>query len=144
MLQVIIYSPSIDVEKAIENICGASKEERDALLQAFQRDRTLHIMACGMFGTGKSTLLNGICGEEKFQVGAAFREEMHITKHTIQVNSSKLILTEVSGFQGSQGEDEYLENIRRECADVDVLFYCVSVNASTIQLNNDLISLSQC
>ena len=70
-------------------------------------------MACGMFGTGKSTLLNGICGQEKFQCGA--RNKIDITKHTIQVNSSKLILTEVSGFQGGPGEDKHLDNKKRMC-----------------------------
>ena len=97
-------------------------------------------MACGMSGTGKSALLNGICGESKFQV-TRFGEEAHVTKCKIVTGSSTLILTEVSGFEGDTGEDEHLEDIKRKCADVDLMIYCVSVNSSKIKLGNDQATL---
>ena len=127
----LLYNNSIsDIERTIEKLGGLSEKQKGELKSALQRERTLQILACGMWGTGKSTLLNGICGREKFQVGALGDQEVKtITKHTIEEGSCKLILTEVSGFDGGPGDDEHLDNIKNECADADVLFYCVSVSA---------------
>ncbi len=97
-------------------------------------------MACGASGTGKSTLLNGICGQQIFQV-TSFGEEAHVTKCEIAKGSNKLILTEVSGFKGGTGEDAHLENIKKECEDVDIMIYCVSVSSPRIRLGNELTTL---
>ncbi len=100
-------------------------------------------MACGMSGTGKSALLNGICGQQKFQVTRFGVKEHVITKYEIENGSSTLILTEVSGFDNDTNEGEHLENIKRECADVDVMIYCVSVALPSMKLDNDLATLKK-
>lgn len=93
------------------------------------------IMACGLSGSGKSTLLNGICGTQVFQVGHLAPTATKVKKHPVKRN---LILCEVPGFEEkTDSEDAYLEEIRRECTNVDTLLYCIPVDAPRIRMKSD-------
>ena len=115
-----------------------TKEEEAEVLEEILREKQFGIMACGVTGTGKSSLLNGIAGKCVFKEGDTLQHEtIAVNKHTLVTDNSHLIICDTPGFCDSSGDEErYVRIIGDACQDMDVLMYCISMAHPKASMDN--------
>ena len=115
-----------------------TKEEKAEVLEEIHREKQFGIMACGVTGTGKSSLLNGIAGKCVFKEGDNLQHEtITVNKHTLVMDNSHLIICDTPGFCDSSGDEErYVRIIGDACQDMDVLMYCISMANPKASMDN--------
>ena len=87
-------------------------------------------MITGKTGSGKTSLINGLIGTE---VG---KEGHTLDRETTSVEAKELVLKgkvariwDTPGLQdGTDEEDQYLEEMKRFCSDCDLYIYCVKMS----------------
>lgn len=112
-----------------------------------QVSRKMKIAVSGLTGAGKSTILNGLVGRE------VFKEGHNLTHETLEVtpypwkdpdNNFEVTVYDTPGFEdNTTNGDQYLEKIRSECSDADLLLYCISVQDARPMLNRDQKTLHE-
>ena len=111
----------MDVEKAL-------KDHYD--------ERKLKILVCGKTGTGKSTLLNTLLGQNLFAIGGlgdspTFGFTPVTPKVTSVCTSIQNVFLEIfdsPGLQdGTDNDQEYLDDMHSKCRDVDLVLYCTDM-----------------
>ena len=123
---------------AIRNTGSITEEEQHEVMKEVHRKKQFGIMACGVTGTGKSTLLNGIVGKCVFKEGDTLQHEtVEVHKHLSEADSHHLIVCDTPGFCDSSGNEErYIRIIGDACKDVDVLLYCISMRQTKARMDN--------
>ena len=98
---------------------------------------SVNILISGRTGTGKSTLVNGIIGEDTNMGKASAKEgdTLNPTTSEVSLYQSKVGDVQVNVFDtpglqdGTTNEAEYLSSIEKNCKDaVDLLIYCISMS----------------
>ncbi len=131
-----------------ETLSGAEKRK---LMLELDKEKAFRIMACGVTGHGKSTLLNGIVGRPIFKRGhGTTSETSEVKEYTEQFENSSIVILDTPGFNDTENkEKEYLQEIRTKCKVADTLLYCVSIGESKIteatkkQLSNTVSKLNK-
>ncbi len=104
---------------------------------------TIRVMVSGKTGAGKSSLLNFIFGID-FEVGRKRGEHMTkvvTLKETVKENMT-LKVFDTPGFQDYSGnEDDYIEQIKKECVDIDLFIFCISALQNRADLDEDMSAL---
>ena len=123
---------------AIRNTGSITEEERHEVMKEVRRKKQFGIMACGVTGTGKSTLLNGIVGKCVFKEGDTLQHKtVKVNKHILEEDNHHLIVCDTPGFCDSSGDEErYIRIIGDACKDVDVLLYCISMRQTKARMDN--------
>lgn len=105
------------------------KDEKRKLISELSKEKVFRIMACGMTGHGKSTLLNGIVGRPIFKPGHGTASETSgVNEYSEFYEHSSIVVLDTPGFMDTEGKErEYLQEIRAKCKKVDTLLYCVSM-----------------
>lgn len=91
--------------------------------------QSLHILACGLNGVGKSTLLEGI---SRVKVNDQ-------VQHKKTNGVCTLIIYDVPC--SSAQDDEYIKKVQHQCPKVDVLLYCIKIDKVRADLRQDMANL---
>ena len=135
----IISNPAVEYINQLGDESGFSARFIDEL----NREKSLCLMGCGLTGVGKSTLLNGISGCAAFKVGDLLQHQtIRIDKFRKTRSPCTLTVYDTPGFNDCTGEDEdYIQKLKMECPNVDVLLYCIKVDKPIPNLKRDKLIL---
>ena len=125
--------------KFIENLAEEnviSQEGKEIMFATLAGEKKVHIMACGLTGVGKSTILNGIIGEKLFKEGNTLNDEtveVRKKEKVVPDCNAEVIAYDTLGFnKACKDGDECARKIKEHCKDVDVLIYCISVSPRAV------------
>lgn len=102
-------------------------------------DVTLSILVCGKTGVGKSSLVNLLVGKEVCDVGGPGSITNDPSKiftpvtdrveaSTVNIEGVQLCIFDSPGLQdGTANERWYLEEMYKNCRDVDLVLYCIDM-----------------
>lgn len=134
--------------KATANLPSSMQQKLQNGLTQWQAkpQKSLSVLITGKTGAGKSTLTNAILGLEVGEAGAAREGDSITTRCTTKVEryctGSKagvnLAVWDSPGFQdGTDHQEEYIEQIKKQCTGVDLIMYCVKISESRFVRGND-------
>ena len=88
---------------------------KEEILTELERPKKYVLMACGLTGVGKSTLLNGIVRRDIFKIGDMLQHQtVEVNTHEIINGNCSLIVCDTPGFCDDSGDEQkYLENKRK-------------------------------
>ena len=114
------------------------------MISEISREKEFRIMACGVTGHGKSTLLNGIVGRAVFKQGhGTHSETSQVDEYRERKENSTILVLDTPGFRESADKErEYLQEIRSKCRKVDALLYCMSMAEARITEDTEKQHLS--
>jgi GTP-binding protein EngB required for normal cell division len=123
----LVYSVKEFLDSVSNETLSAS-EKRNLMLE-LDREKTFRIMACGVTGHGKSTLLNGVVGRQTFKQGhGTTSETSEVKEYREHHENSSIVILDTPGFNDTKNDEKkYLKEIRAKCKKVDTLLYCVSM-----------------
>ncbi len=104
-------------------------------------------LAVGRTGAGKSTLLNALTDTKVFK-GSDDRRTAGTTSvspYEFERNGVTVTAWDSPGFEDYSGnEEEYKEELRRNCSEVDLVLYCISLqDTRSVNLKGEDSSLNQ-
>ena len=109
--------------------------------QWIHESRSVNIFVTGKTGTGKSSLVNGIVGQQLADEGSTLDPSTAtVTKYQCRVGNVTVNVWDSPGLQdGTSREAEYIEDIKRSCSDVDLYIYCIRMSETRfVQDNPDI------
>ena len=113
--------------------------DSEKLKQMYTQAKSINILMTGKTDSGKSTLINGILGLKiscKTAVTSSSVAEdssdcmtkVAATKYQVKKGEVDVTVWDSPGLQdGIENQDEYLQQMRTECAARDLTLYCISV-----------------
>ncbi len=100
-------------------------------LEEWDRDsNAISILITGKTGTGKSTLINSIVGQDIAKVGSELDPQtLEVTEYSKQIDDVTVKIWDSPGLQdGTKNEREYRDDIKKKCNKVDLLVYCIQMS----------------
>ena len=100
------------------------------LKQWVEESKSVNIFVTGKTGTGKTALVNGLVGKEVAKEGHRLDPETsEVTKYSDEVAGVQLNIWDSPGLQdGTRNEKIYLQDIKKNCQDVDLFLYCIPMS----------------
>ena len=96
--------------------------------------KELEFLLCGRTGVGKSSLINSLIGSEVCEVGdptgkTGFKKcTTTVSKTVANINGVTVSIFDSPGLQdGTNSDEEYLEDMYSKCKDVDLVIYCIDM-----------------
>ena len=92
-------------------------------------DNEVKIFITEKTGVGKSTLVNGLMGKQMVKEGDTLDPETSVVKgYKTKHRSVYVTVWDLPGLQdGTNNESEYLGDMKKQCSDMDLSIYCVSL-----------------
>ena len=105
------------------------------LKQLFPDSQNIKIVVCGKGGTGKSSLINTILGQEVFKAdgpgeGSNFTFNTETSGVTVSVQNVTIEIYETPSFQeitASEGGERPIDDLYKKCQHPDLVIYCVDI-----------------
>ena len=106
------------------------KEVKEKLDEWESNSKSVSVMITGKTGSGKSTLVNTLVGQEVAVEGRSLsRCSTEVASHSKKVEDVDLKVWDSPGLQDeTEGEAKYLQEIKRNCNDVDLFVYCIRMS----------------
>ena len=104
-----------------------------------QLDRnTVRILVTGKTGTGKSALINGLIGDDVAQEGDTLDPTTSEVQEIKQmVHGISLSIFDSPGLQdGTERENEYLQDMQQKCEKVDLVLYTIKMTDQRINVED--------
>ena len=91
---------------------------------------SVRVLVTGKTGTGKSSLINGIIGNDVAKEGHQLgRGTTAVASHNCKYQDVDVTVWDSPGLQdGLDKEAEYLKDMREKCANVDLVLYCTRMD----------------
>ena len=128
---------------------GAQKESSsDPYFRRYigQGEASLSIVVVGESGQGKSSLINGLLGEEiaKESDDLEFATES-VDRYQYEQNGVHVVLFDTPGFGVGDDEEEAetLRKIREACPSIDILLYCIRMDTKRWPTRSDISTIRQ-
>ena len=102
--------------------------QRD-LFEWFKGSNEVSIFITGKTGAGKSTLVNGLVGDQVAKEGETLDPETaEVTSYEKEINGVKVTVWDSPGLQdGTSNEALYLDDMEKNCKGMHLCVYCVSL-----------------
>ena len=102
---------------------------RKELLAWFRASKEVNILITGRTGVGKSSLVNGLIGAEEAKEGDELEPATSkTTSYVREVHDVKVTVWDSPGLRdGTSNEAQFLEDMKKNCKDVDLCVYCVNL-----------------
>ena len=102
---------------------------RKDLIEWFQGSNEVKIFITGRTGVGKSTLVNGLVGDQVAKEGETLDPETaKVSSYEKEIHGVKVIVWDSPGLQdGTSNEAQYLEDMEKNCKGMHLCVYCVSL-----------------
>lgn len=138
-MHIEISSLARDYERMADNVSVDSdifntfvvlpENIRKDLIEWFEASNEVSIFITGKTGAGKSTLVNGLVGDEVAKEGETLDPETaEVTSYNKEVNGVKVNVWDSPGLQdGTSNEAQYLEDMEKKCMGMHLCVYCVSL-----------------
>ena len=107
------------------------------LKQLFPDSQNLKFVVCGKGGTGKSSLINTILGQEVFKAdgpgeGSNFTfntETSRVTSVSVSMQNVIIEIYDTPSFQitASEGGERRIDDLYKKCQHPDLVIYCVDI-----------------
>ena len=135
--EIMCESKAMEVAEALETIKTMDDlmDVKKALKDLYE-EQTLKILVCGKTGTGKSSLLNVLLGQQLFEIGGPGDTEHFkfgaVTQDVIpkcaSMQNTLLEIFDTPGLQdGTEKDAQYLENMHKKCKNVNLVLYCIDM-----------------
>ena len=101
----------------------------DEILRDFEDPMSIHVIAMGKVGVGKSTLLNGLIGYNLFKTGnSIFPVTRQLEKKIVVKNGVYITICDPPGLANVDLEDDdTLQYALQECGEIDLFLFCNSM-----------------
>ena len=127
---IILFSSDLDSEKIdeLERLLMEDQTVADRLLEVGVRP--IRILVTGKTGTGKSSLINGIIGDNVTEEGSSLDPTTtKVEQFKRTVRGVPMLVFDSPGLQdGTENEKEYLLDMERKCKKVDLVLYTMKMN----------------
>lgn len=123
-----------------------AKAAQESLDEWNRQSDTIKVLVTGKTGTGKSTLINAIVGETVAEEGGSLDLMTSVvTEYIKTVGDTTVKILDSPGLQdGTEHEDEYLEDIKKKCCDVHLMVYCIRMSETRfLPGNKDAIAMKK-
>ena len=111
-----------------------------------QGEASLSVVVVGEAGQGKSSLINGLLGEEiaKESDDLEFATE-NVDRYEYEQNGVHVVLWDTPGFGVGEDEEEAetLRKIREACPSIDILLYCIRMDTKRWPTRSDISTIRQ-
>ena len=133
---ILITALSISTVKCSRSIEESLKDKPELAkqLKRLKETRAVSFLVTGKTGTGKSTLINGLIGDEVAKVGDTLDPEtMKVKGFPIKMHDISFVIYDSPGLQdGLKNELEYLKDIERTCKGVDLVLYTIKMTETRL------------
>ncbi len=125
------------------NLEQVSEDEVKNVKEWVMVSNEIRIMAYGATGTGKSSLLNAIIGQELFEEGDGFDPKTKLVEEKKCNKAGVDVVTcDTPGLQDySDNEENYLVDIQKKCINMDLFLYCIKITERRTDLSYDKSAL---
>ena len=135
---------SVDTQISLEDLLSQCKDPEE-LERTFRAAKEIKLLIIGQTGTGKSTLVNGLVGEElaEVQLGVCYSGvTSEVEPYHRKIGGVDVVVFDSPGLEdGSQQDDTYLEKLYTKSHDVDLVIFAIRMANRFVPDNPDTRAL---
>lgn len=116
------------------------------LLEWLKSSKEVNIFVTGKTGTGKSTLVNALFGQQIAKEGDTLDPETSkVQCYDVKHGDTRIRVWDSPGLQdGTRNESKYVKDVKRNCKDIDLFIYCVRMSEARFVRNNpDVVAMKK-
>ena len=130
---------AVDSDISIEDLLKLANDT-EYFKKLFESAKNIQILIIGKTGAGKSTLINGLIGEEVAEVFAGLLTSgvsTEITPYSKRIGGICVEVFDSPGLHdGSGNEKQYLDDLYEKCCDVDLVMFAIRLGDNRFVPNN--------
>lgn len=131
-----------------QNQSSACSSGEDPFFRRYigQGEASLNIVVVGESGQGKSSLINGLLGEEIAKESDELESATEsVDRYQYEQNGVHVVLFDTPGFGVGEDEEEAetLRKIREACPSIDILLYCIRMDTKRWPTRSDISTIRQ-
>ena len=138
---------AVDPDIKIEDLLGAASDP-ERLERLIKSAKKIRILVIGKTGAGKSTLINGLVGQEVAEVVMGLTTtgvSSEVVAYHQRIEGVDVEVYDSPGLEDGSGNDaSYLDKLHRMCADVDLVVFAIRMSDNRfVRGNPDAIAMTK-
>ena len=140
-------SAGADFARVTTDLLSSSEDVRISALSDYLRrgqNAALSIVVVGETGQGKSSLINGLLGEEIAKESSDLDSATDtVDSYKYEQNGVNVMLWDTPGFGVNEEEEEgeVMTKIRESCPSIDILLYCIRMDTKRWPTRSDVSTI---